>query len=160
MNDASQSSRAGSGGGGRVDAINSNHSSGGRSSVVGSGSGGAITVITEQATTATGTNDEPPTLLLSLRPRPAVTWDNSVVNNEGLGRKSSKRCCIFHKAREFGESSTESSEDDDEHHNGDDSDSSSSGGGGSGAARRPMARKKDDTKKKKTKIPDYQRHHA
>jgi protein phosphatase 1 regulatory subunit 11 len=168
MNDAGQSSRAGSGGGGRVDAINSNDSSGGRSNIVGSGSGAIMnyfsatnitTVITEHAATDTGGNDEPPTLLLSLRPRPAVTWDNGVVNNEGLGRKSSKRCCIFHKAREFGESSTESSEDDD-HHNGDDSDSSSSGGGGSGAARRPMARKKDDTKKKKKKFPDYQRHHA
>jgi protein phosphatase 1 regulatory subunit 11 len=30
-----------------------------------------------------------------------------VVDNEGLGRKSSKVCCIYHKPREFGESSSE-----------------------------------------------------
>ena len=39
--------------------------------------------------------------------------DESVVDNEGLGKKSSKRCCIFHKQRPFGESSTDSSDDDD-----------------------------------------------
>jgi protein phosphatase 1 regulatory subunit 11 len=36
--------------------------------------------------------------------------DEGVIDNEGLGRKSSKRCCIFHKARAFGESSTDSSD--------------------------------------------------
>lgn len=43
-------------------------------------------------------------------------------DNEGLGRKSSKRCCIFHKPKDFGESSTDSSDID--------SDGSSSSGDG------------------------------
>merc|ERR1712194_324714 len=81
-------------------------------------------------------------LRLTLRSRPNVTWDENVVDNEGLGRKSSKRCCIFHKQKAFGESSTESSEEDRD----DDSTSSSSSGGGMGA-QRPMARKKDGKKK-------------
>ena len=136
-----------------------------------SGAGGAMAgVITTTSTTTTmvtaqKSTEEPPTLVLSLRPRSNVTWDEGVINNEGLGRKSSKRCCIFHKQRAFGESSTESSED----QSGDDDDgsssSSSSGGGGSGKARRPMARKKGTMKKSggisnKPKIPDHQRFHA
>ena len=118
----------------------------------------ATMVFTQQQQPAT--TDEP-VLRLSLRPRNNVTWDEAVVNNEGLGRKSSKRCCIFHKARAFGESSTESSDDG----SGDDgSASSSSGGGGSGNAK-PIARKKNGTKKiggigNKPKVPDYQRFHA
>ena len=40
--------------------------------------------------------------------------DEGIYNNEGMGRKSSKRCCIFHKQREFGESSTESSDSEDD----------------------------------------------
>ncbi|KAL3798396.1 hypothetical protein HJC23_005049 [Cyclotella cryptica] len=123
-----------------------------------------------QAANATGTTTmvitredrttlEAPILRLSLRPHPHVTWDEGVVNNEGLGRKSSKRCCIFHKQRAFGESSTESSEDG----SGDDggsTSSSSSGGGGSGKAMRPLAKKKMRGKVGKPKVPDYQRFHA
>lgn len=48
-----------------------------------------------------------------------------MIDNEGLGRKSSKVCCIYHKAREFGESS---SEDDS---SSDDSSDSDDGGNGS-----------------------------
>lgn len=32
-----------------------------------------------------------PTLTLRLRPRPTVTWGADVINNEGMGKKSSKR---------------------------------------------------------------------
>lgn len=66
-----------------------------------------------------------------------MTWDEDVVDNEGLGRKSSKRCCIFHKQRAFGESSTDSSEEEDKDGNG----------------HRKIARPKK-------KVPDYQRFHA
>ena len=34
------------------------------------------------------------------------------MDNEHLGKKSSKCCCIYHKPRAFGESSSESSADD------------------------------------------------
>ncbi|CAD6500930.1 BgTH12-06634 [Blumeria graminis f. sp. triticale] len=43
----------------------------------------------------------------------SIRWDESVVNNEGMGKKSSKVCCIYHAPREFGESSEESSSDSD-----------------------------------------------
>ena len=35
----------------------------------------------------------PPVLTLRLRPRPSVTWGADVINNEGMGKKSSKREC-------------------------------------------------------------------
>ena len=52
-----------------------------------------------------------PTLVLRLNPRPHISFSNDTVDNEHLGRKSSKRCCIYHKKRPFGESSTESDSD-------------------------------------------------
>ncbi|CAI5704287.1 unnamed protein product [Peronospora effusa] len=61
-----------------------------------------------------------PVYHVQLQPRPHVTFDNSVVDNEHLGRRRSKsaldqsQCCIFHKKREFGESSSESDEDSDD----------------------------------------------
>jgi len=59
--------------------------------------------------------------------RRRITWAEDVIDNEGLGRKSSKVCCIYHKTREFGESS---SEDD----SSSDSDSSDSDAAGSDSA--------------------------
>jgi len=32
-----------------------------------------------------------------------VSWKEGTVDNEGLGRKSSKKCCIFHKEVPFDE---------------------------------------------------------
>lgn len=94
------------------------------------------TVTTTITTTETSTS-EPEVLRLTLRGRNNVRWDESVVDNEGLGRKSSKRCCIFHKPRAFGESSTDSSEEE----------------GKDGNGHRKIARPKK-------KVPDYQRYHA
>ena len=37
-----------------------------------------------------------------------VTWAEGTVDNEGQGKKKSKKCCIFKKRREFGESSSDS----------------------------------------------------
>ncbi|SLM34088.1 type 1 phosphatase regulator ypi1 [Lasallia pustulata] len=52
---------------------------------------------------------------LRLRGVPAedrrIRWAEDVVDNEGLGRKSSKVCCIYHAPRAVGESSSESSSD-------------------------------------------------
>lgn len=99
--------------------------------------GPAAAVATEEPREA-----DAPVYHLQLRPRPHVTFDESVVDNEHLGRKKSNsaspsivwasceqqvavrltltasdlcmrvECCIFHKKREFGESSSESGEDD------------------------------------------------
>lgn len=64
------------------------------------------------------------------RLRRRITWAEDVIDNEGLGRKSSKVCCIYHKAREFGESSSEddSSSDDSSDSDGSGSDSPDDGG--------------------------------
>ena len=47
-----------------------------------------------------------------------IHWDESVVDNEGMGKKSSKVCCIYHRPREPGaessDSSSSSSDSDDE----------------------------------------------
>ncbi|KAI8447582.1 phosphatase inhibitor-domain-containing protein [Phakopsora pachyrhizi] len=74
------------------------------------------------------TNDEevngdqpqaPATLRLRARPlqstrqsHPRVQWEDNVVDNEGLGRKKSKVCCIYKKPRAFDESSDESGDSD------------------------------------------------
>jgi protein phosphatase 1 regulatory subunit 11 len=93
-------------------------------------------------------------LTLTLRARPGVSWDEAVVDNEGMGRKSSKRCCIFHKQRPFGESSTDSS-DYESDHEGDDEDDGD---------KKPRATRKKGKKiagpKKDGQVPDYQRFHA
>ncbi|KEF55209.1 uncharacterized protein A1O9_08863 [Exophiala aquamarina CBS 119918] len=60
------------------------------------------------------------------RLRRRITWAEDVIDNEGLGRKSSKVCCIYHKERQFGESSSEDDSSSD--------DSSDSDGGGSDSA--------------------------
>ncbi len=119
------------------------------------------------AATATLTLTEEPTeqntgttngevLRLTLRARPTVRWDENVEDNEGMGRKSSKRCCIFHKQREFGESSTDSSADENDNSDGDDSDNDNRKPKAENHQRRKIAR----PKKKPNDVPDFQRFHA
>lgn len=45
------------------------------------------------------------------RERRNIRWAEDTVDNELLNRKKSKICCIFHKKRAFGESSSSESED-------------------------------------------------
>jgi protein phosphatase 1 regulatory subunit 11 len=84
------------------------------------GSSSATVSVTVQRQTT-----PPPTIVLHLRlpepPQPtdapqreplSVTWDSGVVNNEGMGKRKSKKCCIFHKQRPFDESDSESDDDD------------------------------------------------
>ncbi|OCK83623.1 hypothetical protein K432DRAFT_379331 [Lepidopterella palustris CBS 459.81] len=56
-----------------------------------------------------------PSGTLRLRAEPAeerhIQWAEDVVDNEGMGKKSSKVCCIYHKPRAIDESSDESSSD-------------------------------------------------
>nr|XP_040575841.1 E3 ubiquitin-protein ligase PPP1R11-like [Lepeophtheirus salmonis] len=40
-----------------------------------------------------------------------VNWEQGTVDNEGMGKKKSKCCCIYKKPRTFGESSSEEDED-------------------------------------------------
>lgn len=45
--------------------------------------------------------EEPEVVRVVLRPRRTVRWTEDTVDNEGLGKKKSKICCIFHKRRDF-----------------------------------------------------------
>lgn len=84
-------------------------------------------------TTIAPTEPAEPHLVLRLRGaheprrRRHIQWSEDTVDNEGMGRKSSKVCCIYHPAREFGESSSEDSSSS--------SDESDSDPGSSGEAR-------------------------
>ena len=51
---------------------------------------------------------EPAAVTLRLRPKNRVKWGEDVVDNEGMGKRKSNKCCIFHKRKKFGESSSES----------------------------------------------------
>jgi protein phosphatase 1 regulatory subunit 11 len=74
--------------------------------------------------TVTATPSPEPDLVLRLRGahdrRPRIQWAEGTVDNEGLGRKKSKVCCIYHKERAVGESSDESSDSSDDSSSGDD----------------------------------------
>lgn len=56
-----------------------------------------------------------PSGTLRLRAEPSeqrhIQWAEDVIDNEGMGKKSSKVCCIYHKPRAVDESSDESSSD-------------------------------------------------
>ncbi|XP_055075081.1 E3 ubiquitin-protein ligase PPP1R11 [Misgurnus anguillicaudatus] len=72
-------------------------------------------------TVQTGTPPPPQqegrSLTIKLRKRKTdkkVEWSSDTVDNEHLGRRSSKCCCVYEKPRQFGESSSESEGDDDE----------------------------------------------
>uniref|UniRef100_A0A1B0DFA1 E3 ubiquitin-protein ligase PPP1R11 n=1 Tax=Phlebotomus papatasi TaxID=29031 RepID=A0A1B0DFA1_PHLPP len=61
--------------------------------------------------------DEQPVLRLRLhKPKSdkKVSWGSETVDNEGMGKKKSKCCCVYHKPLSFGESSSED-EDECEH---------------------------------------------
>lgn len=54
---------------------------------------------------------------------PRVQWAEGVVDNEGMGKKKSKVCCIYHRPKGVDESSDESSSSDSSSSSSDDSDS-------------------------------------
>ncbi|KAI3771910.1 hypothetical protein L6452_03082 [Arctium lappa] len=77
---------------------------------------GTSSTTTTATTIITLENPAPPqttTLTLTLNPRKKkVTWKEGTVDNEFLQKKSSKKCCIFHKQKPFDE---DSSDDEDAH---------------------------------------------
>ncbi|KAK6469616.1 E3 ubiquitin-protein ligase PPP1R11 [Huso huso] len=80
--------------------------------------GGSSEMITEtvQQDTQPQQQAESRSLTIKLRKRKTdkkVEWSSDTVDNEHLGRRSSKCCCIYEKRREFGESSTESEDEED-----------------------------------------------
>ena len=67
--------------------------------------------------TIPSTHEAPPVGVLQLRATgntsKRVVWSEETVDNEGMGKKKSKICCIYHKPKAFDESSDESSASDD-----------------------------------------------
>eukprot|EP00933_Yihiella_yeosuensis_P076334 TRINITY_DN86060_c0_g1_i1.p1 TRINITY_DN86060_c0_g1~~TRINITY_DN86060_c0_g1_i1.p1 ORF type:complete len:158 (+),score=29.45 TRINITY_DN86060_c0_g1_i1:99-572(+) len=82
-----------------------------------SSSGGGMQAGASSSTTteAQANQTSTPILHLLLQPRPqhSVTWAQDTVDNEHMNKKKSKKCCIYSKPREFGESSSESEGSDD-----------------------------------------------
>ncbi|MCJ1283860.1 hypothetical protein MMC26_003191 [Xylographa opegraphella] len=115
------------------------------------GAGTATTTTTTTTIDSTSPPRRAPVPIGTLRlraaaaPRRGIRWAEDVVDNEGLGRKSSKVCCIYHKPRAVGESSSESDSSSSESESeSDDDDGVGDEGGGTdvgGAA----ARKRDAT---------------
>eukprot|EP00920_Eleutheroschizon_duboscqi_P042144 GHVT01100887.1.p1 GENE.GHVT01100887.1~~GHVT01100887.1.p1 ORF type:complete len:234 (+),score=45.11 GHVT01100887.1:1070-1771(+) len=61
------------------------------------------------ATSDTGTTSSVPAQVYLLHASARkVSWENGTVDNESLGRKRSKKCCVYHRQRSFGETSSES----------------------------------------------------
>mmetsp|Transcript_5046 Transcript_5046/g.11240 ORF Transcript_5046/g.11240 Transcript_5046/m.11240 type:complete len:143 (-) Transcript_5046:323-751(-) len=142
MSDATETRPASPTAGNAAAAIATTTGTSGPSSTAAGASARGIPPVGSATATMTITAEEPQEVLrLTLVDRPNVHWDETVINNEGMGRKSSKRCCIFHKQKPFGESSTDSSDYDDD----DDDDN------------KKIAHKKDIGKKK---TPDHLRFHA
>ena len=103
------------------------------------GSTGSATVVEDKAAAKEGR--EGTVLRLRLDPRPHVKWDEDVVDNEHMNKKSSKRCCIFHKKRAFGESSSESESESDDGGGGEDGEGEGGEAGGRGEKDRKSKRK-------------------
>ncbi|PWA80997.1 hypothetical protein CTI12_AA190330 [Artemisia annua] len=60
------------------------------------------TIVTVETQPASATQTQ--TITLTLNPRKKkVTWKEGTVDNEFLQKKSSKKCCIFHKEKPFDE---------------------------------------------------------
>ena len=71
-----------------------------------------MTVMNERALTRLCLQDG--SLVLKLRKPKSdkkVQWQEGVVDNEFMGKKSSKCCCIYSKPHKFGESDSESDDD-------------------------------------------------
>nr|XP_054770086.1 E3 ubiquitin-protein ligase PPP1R11-like [Lytechinus pictus] len=71
----------------------------------------ALVHTSARTTTATEETRLSPSVTLKLRKPKSdkkVNWKTGVVDNEHMGRKKSKCCCIYNKPRMFGESSSSS----------------------------------------------------
>ncbi|XP_051899921.1 E3 ubiquitin-protein ligase PPP1R11 [Pristis pectinata] len=75
----------------------------------------ASATVTETVDGTQPTDTENRSITIRLRKRKTnkkVEWSSDTVDNEHLGRRSSKCCCIYEKPRAFGESSSESEDED------------------------------------------------
>ena len=127
-----------------------------------SGASTTTVVVTEAApveSTAAASATEPPTLVLRLQPAPKITWTEETVDNEHLGRKSSKRCCIFHKVRKFAESDSDETSSDEEGKNAPPEDGEGEGEG-EGKSAGDAGAAGGAARQKASKTAPHLRHHA
>lgn len=52
------------------------------------------------------------TLVLRLNRKKKVSWKEGTIDNEFMNKKSSKKCCIFHKEKPFDEDHSDDDDDD------------------------------------------------
>ncbi|XP_077231731.1 inhibitor-3 [Tasmannia lanceolata] len=82
--------------------------------------GSSSTIITLENPSPSSSSQHPQqTLVLRLSRRPSkkkVTWKEGTVDNEFLNKKSSKKCCMFHKQKPFDEDDSEDEDHDHDHH--------------------------------------------
>ncbi|CAG5119631.1 unnamed protein product [Candidula unifasciata] len=74
------------------------------------------TIVIDKVEEANG-EQSPPVLHLRLQPpknESKVKWSTDTVDNECMGKKKSKCCCIYRKPKVFGEADTSSSSDSDD----------------------------------------------
>eukprot|EP01035_Chromulina_nebulosa_P018100 gene18100-23751_t len=71
--------------------------------------------IIETLTVNNNTSENNKVLLLKLKQKKkSIQWSKTVVDNEFMNKKTSKKCCIFHKRKAFGESDSDESDSDTE----------------------------------------------
>ncbi|KAL5776319.1 hypothetical protein ACOSP7_009245 [Xanthoceras sorbifolium] len=86
---------------------------------------------TNTVTLANPSSGQSQSLVLRLnRRKKKVTWKEGTVDNEFMQKKSSKKCCIFHKDKPFDEDTSDDEDHDhdhDHHHHHDDHHSKDAG---------------------------------
>ena len=71
------------------------------------------TATTTTTITSNETNVDQRVLVLRLdQNKPSVSFSTDTIDNENMGKKSSKRCCIYHKVKKFAESDSDESDSD------------------------------------------------
>ncbi|XP_044498466.1 protein phosphatase 1 regulatory subunit INH3-like [Mangifera indica] len=73
--------------------------------------------VTNIVTVENAGSSQSQTLVLRLKRRKKkVSWKEGTVDNEFMQKKSSKKCCIFHKEKPFDEDVSDEEEHDHNHH--------------------------------------------
>ena len=72
-----------------------------------------VSDVTETVTATTSAEAQPDLVLRLQTPaaEPRVSWATETVDNEGMGKKKSKCCCIYKKPRGWQDSSSDSDSD-------------------------------------------------
>ncbi|TXG73501.1 hypothetical protein EZV62_002080 [Acer yangbiense] len=79
--------------------------------------GTRLSSVTNTVTLENPASRQSQSLVLQLnRRKKKVTWKEGTVDNELMQKKSSKKCCIFHKDKPFDEDTSDDDDHDHKHH--------------------------------------------